>query len=79
MTAKEMFEKLGYTLCVHERSGDIEYRAIFSGFEFVIVFTMTNKWMESYVWTRWETAPFLFDVETLKAVNAQLKELGWLE
>lgn len=79
MTAKEMFEALGYTLEKEHYNDNFTYKNSFAGVEFCIAFDVFREWVEPYVWTRWHTEPFDFDKETLKAVFKQCQELGWLE
>lgn len=66
MTAKEMFEELGFVRKDHKQS--IEYTNGYLGFEF----WTTLKNVEV-----WEDARFI-SVETHKAIHQQMLELGWL-
>lgn len=79
MSAQEMFEALGYFLEDNQIDENISYRNCFSGIEMCIHFDVYKKWIEAYVWTRWNTEPFIFDNETQKAVFQQCKELGWID
>ena len=79
MTAKEMFEELGYEL-VFENSEVLRYRK--------------NKWKDVEFWKVYELVtgekkkkfikvsniknmPVAITIEDLKAINKQIEELGW--
>lgn len=67
MTAKEMFEALGYKQVLYAQF--IEYTSSsFDEGEFYIIF-----YDEKYDSNAW------LDIETHKAITQQMKELGWLE
>lgn len=65
MTAREMFEKLGYEL-IH----NIEYQIMYynSRYDTYIYFYKTRKRIE---------ITNEFTLEELQAINQQIKELGW--
>lgn len=68
-TAKEMFEKLGYTRTVYPSDGVIEYRltSLYAIYFDILHFNM-------------QIAPDGdVDISTIQAIHQQLKELGWLD
>ena len=77
-TAKEMFEKLGYTL-IRDNQHYVEYHFENELWceEKEIIFDKDKKtYSFEYKDSRWDTS---VDVETLKAITQQMKELGWLD
>lgn len=79
MSAKEMFEKLGYEL-VFENEEVLRYRK--------------NKWLDVEFWKVYEkitgekmkkyikvsnvqNKPYSISIELLQAINKQVEELGW--
>ena len=80
MTAKEMFEELGY-----EKVSDIPicYRFDDGGYVNLIEFIDTKQ---EIMFTEYEEyndnqpqGSFLLNMEELEAINKQIEELGWLE
>lgn len=75
MTAKEIFEKLGYEQ--HNSRYEIIYNM--GNLKYIddyryISFNKENKTIEV---DDSSTAPFYLQIEELKAINKQIKELGW--
>ena len=83
MTAKEMFEKLGYTyqyinnykdncedviLYIHEKSGVIIQ---FNLISHVVVYQIDNKFKE------YKKIGLFITKELIQAINKQIEELGW--
>lgn len=75
MNAKEMFEKLGYTRNLDSKK--IIYAKELKGmFRYVeITFNLTEKEVELYD----DYEEYTINKALLKAIQQQLKELGWLE
>lgn len=75
MTAKEMFEKLGYEKTCHDER-EIIY-SIYSDNVFIaeIEFDLQNKTF----YCMCSDIVMEVDMELLKAINQQVKELGWLD
>lgn len=75
MNAKEMFEKLGYTRNLDSKK--IIYAKELKGmFRYVeITFNLTEKEVELYD----DYEAYTINKALLKAIQQQLKELGWLE
>jgi len=72
MTAKEMFEKLGYK---YTRYGnDIEFYKQFEHAEVKIYFADFAKTIEM---SSDKDITFTIDIEELQAINKQVEELGW--
>ncbi len=80
MSAKEMFEKLGYEK--EENSRRIYwYSKHFISETNVISFRKTTKVLNNYI--EYDSpfapnAPLLLSIEELQAINKQVEELGWL-
>lgn len=80
MTAKEMFEKLGF-IQGYENKAVISYR-LFCKYELMaeITFLIPDK---RYFITRnkeyYDNSLIVFEPEIHKAIHKQLEELGWLE
>lgn len=75
MTAKEMFEKLGYELAYEYQEGDDEIRYYGPGSDdenIEIIFYLNERKfsIESFIEAR-------VDADVLKAINKQIEELGW--
>lgn len=75
MTAKQMFERLGY-IKIKDHFSTIDYwkdrhEAIYSHIEF----DLNNKTFSGTWWNE----SLAIDMPTLKAINKQCEELGWLE
>lgn len=75
MTASEMFEKLGYTRNLDSKKiiYSKELKGMFRYFE--ITFDLTEKEVELYD----DYDAYTINNALLKAIQQQLKELGWLE
>ncbi len=75
MTAREMFEKLGYTRNLS--SGKLIYTKVLKGmYRYIeITFDLTKKEIELYD----DHEAITINKALLKAIQQQLKELGWLE
>ena len=75
MNAKEMFEKLGYTRNLDSKKiiYTKEQKGMFRYFE--ITFNLTEKEVELYD----DYEAYTINKALLKAIQQQLKELGWLE
>lgn len=75
MNAKEMFEKLGYTRNLDSKKIIYakELKGMFRYFE--ITFNLTEKEVELYD----DYDAYTINKALLKAIQQQLKELGWLE
>ena len=75
MNAKEMFEKLGYTRNLDSKKIIYakELKGMFRYFE--ITFNLTEKEVELYD----DYEAYTINKALLKAIQQQLKELGWLE
>ena len=72
MTAKEMFEKLGYEYKETNDEDEIRYKSK-SG-AFIICFYKAMQ--QVYCYTK-NDEPFGIDVNELQAINKQVEELGW--
>lgn len=72
MTAREMFEKLGYTL-VADDDGQILYTNLHTGSMFRFI-----KSIKAYEGVS-HGMVMLFGVVSHKAIHQQLLELGWLD
>ena len=74
MTAKEMFEELGYIDITNEYSYDKDYKAVYVNIEYIpnvhIIF-------EEYGTTRVIDNEIEITMPLLKAINKQVEELGW--
>lgn len=90
MTAKEMFEKLGFkqTLCINEyweEHSQIEYESSFDEYTkrtiyFVDKGFYANLYNYDFEKEKMEcVGGCIVDYETLKAITQQMKELGWLD
>lgn len=74
MTAQEMFEKLGYGKTFHD-DYEIVYSAYNGSFkEAEIEFDLEEQ---TFYCTSFD-AISIVDMSVLKAINQQVKELGWL-
>ena len=87
MSAKEMFEKLGYRLVevLNPITGevyefDIQYEKFDGSFRKVILFNNSTKLMHTSCELFNKTIDFTcYPPELLKAINKQVEELGWLD
>ena len=92
MTAKEMFEKLGFkqTLCINEdceEYAQIEYesKSPFDEYTTIKIYFVSEGFFASlyeYDFDKEKMVKIggcIVDCETLKAITQQMKELGWLD
>ena len=84
MTAKEMFEKLGYELYTQPNPKLIEYRDDSHGdgdYAFVQFYSMYKEFQVGYFdgYETEEEQPFKISIELYQAITQQMKELGWIE
>jgi hypothetical protein len=83
MSAKEMFEKLGYKQLVSFKPNDkyivIAWDMEKHGEEFTIYFYGSKEIRIVMETKRGEICPPLFSLEELQAINKQIEELGWLD
>lgn len=81
MTAKEMFEKLGYEERKHENF--IKYVGKFFVSDwYIVLFDLTEKTVTPQVTSDspfTPSEPLDLSIELLKAINKQIEELGWEE
>lgn len=75
LSAKEMFEKLGYT-CVKNNCEIITYRYYTEKVCFDSEYKSVTVCDEG---SDYDAQPMSFDIPTFKAIQKQLEELGWLE
>ena len=76
MTAKEMFEELGYKY--EENNTEIIYFNSFrSRFQYLIVFYKDIKTIEKFKY--YNNVSVGINVKELQAINKQIEELGWLD
>lgn len=73
MTAKEMFEELGYKLARY--GNDVEYCKQFEYAKINIYFTNFAKVIEI---SSNKDIAYTVDLKELQAINKQIEELGWL-
>lgn len=80
MTAKEMFERLGY-----ERLGRdiVKYRSNDGGYIQEIIFFEIGRRVVFREWEEYNNnepqGQFTMYIDLLQAINQQVKELGWIE
>ena len=90
MTAKEMFEKLGFkqTLCINEdceEYAQIEYESSFDEYTKRTIYFVDKGFyanLYNYDFEKEKTdcvGGCIVDCEMLKAITQQMKELGWLD
>lgn len=82
MTAKEMFEELGYEITFENKYTLTYTKKFFVSDEHQIEFYKNIKCFASKCWSDspFEDAkPFELNMEELKAINKQIEELGWEE
>ena len=90
MTAKEMFEKLGFkqTLCINEdceEYAQIEYESSFDEYTKRTIYFVgkgfyANLYNYDFEKEKMEcVGGCIVDYEMLKAITQQMKELGWLD
>lgn len=78
MNAKEMFEELGFEQ-IRNDGCFIKYKKADNGIDKIITFSIMFRYFDSKYGDYQFTAPYEFDIDTLKAINKQAEELGWLE
>lgn len=86
-SAREMFEELGYRLVEVENpmtgkiyKRDIKYEKFDGSFYKQILFNNSTKLMHTSCELFNKTIDFIYYTpELLKAINQQVKELGWLD
>ena len=71
MSAKEMFEKLGYYPSYNYNNPKTEFAFYKANSQKMIIFNLKNKDIEVYDGN--------ITIEELQAINQQVKELGWLD
>lgn len=74
MSAKEMFEKLGYKYIENDKG--IVYSKSNDDSKLFIAF---NKVSKSFFKDDIKFVSYDIDMQELKAINQQVKELGWLD
>lgn len=77
MSAKEMFKKLGFEL-IRNDGCFIKYKKADNGIDKIITFSIMFRYFDSKYGDYPFTAPYEFDIDTLKAINKQCEELGWI-
>ena len=75
MSAREMFEKLGYKFIFYLDNEDIEYEKQFEIAKCSIYFANQEKRIELYSDAN---ITYTLQLEELQAIYKQLEELGWL-
>lgn len=78
MNAKEMFEELGFEQTRNDGCF-IKYKKADNGIDKIITFSIMLRYFDSKYGDYPFTAPYEFDIDTLKAINKQCEELGWIE
>ena len=78
MTAREMFKELGFEQ-IRNDGYFIKYKKADDGIDKIITFSIMFRYFDSKYGDYPFTAPYEFDIDTLKAVNKQAEELGWLD
>lgn len=78
MSAKEMFEKLGYEIDI-DCLGIIRYAKHDTNYntDYYIRFYDNLKEISSNILDDNELFPLVIDLDLLQAINKQVKELGW--
>ena len=81
MSAKEMFEKLGYKEKINYTYDFIEYDKIDETHTSEIVFFKGDKTIQAYKYENWKGEDdgyaLSITLEELQAINKQVEELGW--
>ena len=77
MTAKEMFEALGYELIQDDMNWLIYVINKGKWFQLDIAFSKYDK--KVHLNTQEAVHGHTFDIQELKAINQQCKDLGWLD
>lgn len=81
MSAKEMFEKLGYTyqeVYFEDELDEINYSEN-GRWALQIIFSLNHKNIIVYRKYEGKSRPIAISVEILQAINKQVEELGWLD
>lgn len=81
MSAKEMFEELGYEQKLEYYRGEVmRIKYVVDGnYHTQFMFDMNNKMFYSYFKTNdGSEMPAWVEIKHLKAINKQIEELGWL-
>lgn len=73
MTAKEMFEELGYEQVLYQDGNQISYEIDSENSESINYFIFYKK--EKKV----DVALYVLSPQHVKAIHQQMKELGWIE
>ena len=80
MSAKEMFEKLGYEID-EDNDKEILYKMKWEiSSTYYVSFDLRNKWFEVFVTSDSPFEPsksFPIYMDLLRAINKQVEELGW--
>ena len=76
-TAEEMFKELGFEQ-IRNDGNFIKYKKADNGIDKIITFSIMFRYFDSKYGDYPFTAPYEFDIDTLKAVNKQVEELGWI-
>lgn len=71
MTAKEMFEELGY-ICDNTKDWKIAYKG-FNCLDEIIIYKQTKTFQKK----SFGKNESIFNFKELKAINKQVEELGW--
>lgn len=86
MTAKEMFKELGFkqTKCINEKwpeHAQIEYECVTDDkyIKRSIIFIQKGFYAQLYYYDFNIVGVCIVTSEMLKAINQQMKELGWIE
>ena len=78
MTAEQMFKELGYVR--HKGKNIIRYQ-IFDVFTYNIDFSLEQKYVSCWTYDSFDgtKSAFCIDMEKMKAIIQQCKDLGWLD
>lgn len=83
MTAKEMFEKLGYKKCDKSNKRVLGYKKIFMRNDYFIEFGIETKqfiiYRETFKLDEIIDEIRVCNFDEYKAITQQMKELGWLD
>jgi hypothetical protein len=78
MTAKEMFEKLGWNL-VYARHDDFFYSKKIGDALYDLIFYLEDKTYEVYCTAKEHDITYPLNANEHLAITQQMKELGWIE
>lgn len=78
MTAREMFKELGFEQ-IRNDGCFIKYKKADNGIDKIITFSIMFRYFDLKYGDYPFTAPYEFDIDTLKTINKQCEELGWIE